>query len=154
MADAFEAARQAQISATQNAGQGEKDGVEAMAKNAVSMTEKLVQAIPFLGALLPKMSNAGEVGVFAGIELNKAGIDLNKPMLASSGGMGMGQSLGGIGKAFAAILKKPDFSNIRAEFASAGVSGGESVSAASLGNFTPDFTPSRGPAIGEGMAMA
>lgn len=86
---------------------GDKDGFAGMAERSVTAINRLLQSvIPFM----PKLSNAGEVGLFAGLEPNKA-VDLNKPIVAAGSGLSMkgGVLANGL---FKELLKKPDFSGI------------------------------------------
>ncbi|NBO20033.1 MAG: hypothetical protein EBV03_12600 [Proteobacteria bacterium] len=116
MADAFDAALRAHQQATQNAG-GEKEGFEAWAKNVVSMSEKLAHAIPFIGALIPKVSNAGEVGVTK-ILGDTQSMSLTDKKIMPGGGSGapapgLLNMLGGAGKDLGKLLKF-DLSGVKA----------------------------------------
>ncbi|MBY0408448.1 MAG: hypothetical protein K2Q01_12220 [Rickettsiales bacterium] len=140
--DAFRAALDAQTRASQSAGQAENEGHEALASGLVSMLN-LLKFIPM------KLNNMGEVGILP--PPPPALVD--KPISMGAGGAGAGAQLGFLGKAFAAILKKPDWGPIQAALQNAGVGPAENVSMASMGSFTPDFTP-RNVEMGQSMGIA
>lgn len=125
---------------------GEKEGFDALVAGAISILN-LFKTIPV------KLNNVGEVSVTTGVDLNKAGIDSGKPLpsVLSTVEMNGGQSP--ISKMLAAIMKKPDFSNISATIQAAEVGPANNVSMADLGTFRPDFTPAvdRGVSLGASM---
>lgn len=133
-----------------SSGGGDKDGHEGMAERMVTGLSKLIQI-----ALPMKFSNIGEVGVFSGLEPNKA-FDLNKPIVAAGSGLSM--KGGGLAAALSSIMKRPDFAGIAAYMqASADIGPAQNVSMADLGTFSPPvFEGLRGGGIemgGGGMSM-
>ena len=106
-----------------------KDGHEGMAERAVTGLSKILQLI-----IPMKFSNMGEVGIFSGLEPNKA-FDLNTPIVAA--GSGLSSRGGALAAVFASIMKKPEFSGITATIQAAEVGPAQNISMADLGTFSP-----------------
>lgn len=126
----------------------EKDSAEGMAKRAVVAAERLLQA--FI-SFLPKVSGAGENSAMSGMEPDKA-LNLFKPIAAPFGGAKVGDS-STLAKVFGPLMKL-NFSVQNPAIEGIPIQAAENVSMASLGTFTPDFTPSQGMSRGGAEMMA
>jgi hypothetical protein len=100
-----------------------------------------------------KFDSLLNTGLLANVDITKAGIQVNNQILKQNFDV-QGGTLANVLSEGTQIASVKDFSKIQVPpIEGLGIGAPERVSMADLGNFTPDFTPSRGPSMG-GMEMA